>query len=178
MGLPKIRDALYEYSAWEHRDLAKLAYEEAIETWKRATQYNKKKKQWIIDNVAENNEAPRKKIPGRTSKRQSRLRQKSGALMKRFNVFLTQQDQEHDENSNGHHNDEDEDTKLEMYEKKERANGRTKNASEENSSVDAQIAATTTKMNLTKRRYMLAHLSPRRFIQLRVAHAGRKHLER
>ncbi len=116
----KLGDALYEYSAWEHRDLAKLAYEEAIETWKRATQYNKKKKQWIIDNVAENNEAPRKKIPGRTSKRQSRLRQKSGALMKRFNAFLTQQDQEHDENSNGHHNDEDEDTKLEMYEKKER----------------------------------------------------------
>ena len=33
---------MYEYSAGEHRDLAKLAYDEAIDTWKRAMQYRKK----------------------------------------------------------------------------------------------------------------------------------------
>jgi hypothetical protein len=54
------------------------------------------------------------------SKRQSRLRQKSSALMKRFyNAFLTQQEQEHQPEEQ-HQNGIEDEAKLETYEKKER----------------------------------------------------------
>jgi len=113
----KLGDALYEYSAGEHRDLAKVAYDEAIDTWKRATLYKKK---IGGDGENEENKAPQRKTPRKLSKRQSRLRQKSGALMKRFNAFFTQQEQQLDEQQPGENSDVEHEEKLEMYEQKER----------------------------------------------------------
>ena len=109
---------MYEYSAGEHRDLAKLAYDEAIDTWKRAMQYRKKRR--FINGGGDVEEETQTRTPRRMSKRQSRLRQKSSALMKRFyNAFLTQQEQEHQPEEQ-HQNGIEDEAKLETYEKKER----------------------------------------------------------
>jgi hypothetical protein len=115
----KLGDAMYEYSAGEHRDLAKLAYDEAIDTWKRAMQYRKKMR--FINGDGDVEEETQTRTPRRMSKRQSRLRQKSSALMKRFyNAFLTQQEQEHQPEEEQHQNGIEDEAKLETYEKKER----------------------------------------------------------
>jgi len=115
----KLGDAMYEYSAGEHRDLAKLAYDEAIDTWKRAMQYRKKRR--FINGDGDVEEETQTRTPRRMSKRQSRLRQKSSALMKRFyNAFLTQQEQEHQPEEEQHQNGIEDEAKLETYEKKER----------------------------------------------------------
>ena len=110
---------MYEYSAGEHRDLAKLAYDEAIDTWKRAMQYRKKRR--FINGDGDVEEETQTRTPRRMSKRQSRLRQKSSALMKRFyNAFLTQQEQEHQPEEEQHQNGIEDEAKRETYEKKER----------------------------------------------------------
>ena len=117
----KLGDALYEYSAGEHRDLAKLAYDEAINTWKRAMQYRKKRRFINGDGDVEEEAPSQTRNPRRMSKRQSRLRQKSSALMKRFyNAFLTQQEQGHQPEEEQHQNGIEDEAKLETYEKKER----------------------------------------------------------